>query len=215
MDETPSFALFAVFSRSLYCVTNTNFKPRKSSKYSSGENVIKNGVNCVTLLLFDGLHPLSESHKQHLCSDSFARLDSDIVDYLYSKSHSRVARRGRVVRPPLLAPSRRVSGSLPGAVISAQLAVCANSRSLHRQECLNFRQGTKQKRRCCGCLLHGTIFPLELEQNAEKCHIQQMRKRDNPYDPKKQKVDIILSALRKNAAKINSNELKTILCIYT
>ena len=47
---------------------------------------------------------------------SFARLDSDIVDYLYLKSHSRVARRGRVVRPPLLAPSRRVSGSLPGAV---------------------------------------------------------------------------------------------------
>jgi hypothetical protein len=46
---------------------------------------------------------------------SFARLDSDIVDYLYLKSHSRVARHGRVVWPPLLAPSRRVtvSGSLP------------------------------------------------------------------------------------------------------
>jgi hypothetical protein len=87
---------------------------------------------------------------------------------------------------------------------------------LHRQECLNFRQGTKQKRRCCSGLLRGAIFPLELEQNAEKCHfIQQMRKRDNPYDPKKQKVDITLSALRKNAAKINSNELKNILCIYT
>ena len=49
---------------------------------------------------------------------SFARLDSDIVDYLYLKSHSRVARHGRVVWPPLLAPSRRVtvSGSLPVAV---------------------------------------------------------------------------------------------------
>ena len=34
---------------------------------------------------------------------SFARLDSDIVDYLYLKSHSRVARRGLMVRPPLLA----------------------------------------------------------------------------------------------------------------
>ena len=50
------------------------------------------------------------------CSDSFARLDS--VDYKYVKSHSRVARRGQVVRPPLLAPSRRVtvSGFLPVAV---------------------------------------------------------------------------------------------------
>lgn len=44
---------------------------------------------------------------------------------------------------------------------------------------------------------------------AEKCHIQQMC--DNPYDPKKQKVDIILCALRKDAAKINSTELKNIL----
>ena len=42
---------------------------------------------------------------------SFARLDSDIVDYLYLKSHSRVARHGRVVWPPLLAPSRRVTVS--------------------------------------------------------------------------------------------------------
>ncbi len=50
-----------------------------------------------------------------LVAISFARLDSDIVDYLYLKSHSRVARHGRVVWPPLLAPSRRVtvSGSLP------------------------------------------------------------------------------------------------------
>ena len=33
--------------------------------------------------------------------------------------------------------------------------------------------------------------------------------RENPYDPKKQKVDIILCALRKDATKINSDELKS------
>jgi hypothetical protein len=53
-----------------------------------------------------GHNPTAMRGTNHLygnCSDSFARLDSDIVDYLYSKSHSRVARRGLVVRPPLLA----------------------------------------------------------------------------------------------------------------
>ncbi len=45
---------------------------------------------------------VTNTHSEPRCSDSFARLDSDIVDYLYSKSHSRVARRGLVVRPPLL-----------------------------------------------------------------------------------------------------------------
>jgi hypothetical protein len=44
---------------------------------------------------------------------------------------------------------------------------------------------------------------------AEKCHIQQLR--DNPYDPNKHKVDILLCALRKDAAKINSDELQKIL----
>jgi hypothetical protein len=43
---------------------------------------------------------------------------------------------------------------------------------------------------------------------AEKRHIQMMR--DNNYNPKEHKVDIILCALRKDAAKINIEELKKI-----
>ena len=49
-----------------------------------------------------------------MCSDSFARLDS--VDFQYVKKHSRVARRGRVARPSLVAPVEvyiTVAGSLP------------------------------------------------------------------------------------------------------
>ena len=44
---------------------------------------------------------------------------------------------------------------------------------------------------------------------AETMHIQQMR--DNPYDPRTSEVDIILCALRKDAAKINLFNLKNIL----
>ena len=43
---------------------------------------------------------------------------------------------------------------------------------------------------------------------AERRHIQMMR--DNNYDPTKHKVDIILCALRKDAARINIEELKKI-----
>jgi len=44
-------------------------------------------------------------------------------------------------------------------------------------------------------------------RKLKRLHIRQMR--DNPYDPRTSEVDIILRALRKDAAKINLFNLKT------